>query len=105
MGNLCPHFSFRKSLSKSNSQNNVRNDSTAFNPKAELTRKGETVNNALITGKGESVTLGVEDSNEDSAPQSNEPKVILLPHQHTLFCERKVSFLCFCLCCFIGIVS
>ena len=93
MGNLC-HT--KRSLSQSENitqtDNSIR---TSYNPKNEIKNKqSQSVSNALITGKNDSIVLGVDyDGNDEGVSMSANtglPKVILLPHQHTLFCERKV---------------
>ena len=97
MGNLCQHIRTKRSLSQSENitqtDNSIR---TSYNPKNEIKNKqSQSVSNALITGKNESIVLGVDyDGNDEGVSMSANtglPKVILLPHQHTLFCERKVS--------------
>ena len=97
MGNYCRYFS---RLSNSKNEKDGQNtgvtkydNSIRINPKKE-TGGNEMVGNVLITKQDESVLLGGEgteavDTTSESSRDSS-PKVVLLPHQHTLFCERKV---------------
>lgn len=85
-------------LSPSRSSSYYENKGTAnlVNPKVEMNdQKTTSIGNALITkekSSSGSFVLGIEDSVEEednTAASTGLPKVILLPHQHTLFCERK----------------
>lgn len=105
MGNYCHYVSVLRAGRSPNSTSNTSRDGkvtnfdnsvrNTLNPKRDL-KDNEMVGNALIVKeKNQSMVLGAEDIAVDTNGASEEnrtgsPKVILLPHQHTLFCERKV---------------
>jgi hypothetical protein len=97
MGNFCRYFSRPDSSTRSHTPNTAtKYDNKALsNPKKDL-KTNEMVGNALLNRQQESVALGSEEgtsdinTTDDNASQNDTlPRVILLPHQHTLFCERK----------------
>jgi hypothetical protein len=95
MGNWC------SSEKNSKASSNV---SLVGNPKHDLNNKTQTssssssatntTEDALVTSEYNTIVLGAgseRSANKNSGKEPKHPTIILLPHQHTLFCERKVK--------------
>lgn len=107
MGNYCQYVSTNFRHHNSTSTTNTSKEAgritkydnsarSSPNPKRDV-KGNEMVGNALILKENRSMVLGAEEVIVETSTEVTEedhrglPKVILLPHQHTLFCERKVS--------------
>jgi hypothetical protein len=97
MGNICRYFSQPRSTTRANTHNTAtKYDNKALsNPKKDL-KTNEMVGNALLSSQRETLALGSEEGTSDmnttddiTSQNDSFPRVTLLPHQHTLFCERK----------------
>lgn len=108
MGNYCQYVSTNFRHHNNTSTTNTSKEAgritkydnsarSSPNPKRDV-KGNEMVGNALILKENRSMVLGAEEVIVETSTEVTEedhrgsPKVILLPHQHTLFCERKVSY-------------
>lgn len=82
MGNLCSTPSSPK-----------KSSSMELNPKSNISPAPVMVNNALVAKTHDHTMVLGSDTPEPPEPVITGPTVVLLPHQHTLFCERKVCFI------------
>lgn len=71
---------------------------STVNPKKAMHRNEDNMQAIVVASEYNTMVLGSSSSNAASTPTSHRgsgsqtkvPTVVLLPHQHTLFCERKV---------------
>jgi hypothetical protein len=93
-------FSSDKSKPLSSNANSSNGDA-GYNPKSAVAQggKGGVDNSAVTLHESSSVVLGGEmdtlksaykpDTSPHRESRPKQPTVVLVPHQHTLFCERK----------------
>ncbi len=97
MGNLCT----RPSRSTSGSINIKQNPKLATREDTHTSQDGNQVvvsntHQAVLGADLDSIRVQYSNSTastSSTSAQPTKPTLVLLPHQHTLFCERKVSIL------------
>jgi hypothetical protein len=99
MGNLCNSTSKPLSQRGEVKSTEIRNTNPINNPK-HASKKSSGSSSAMVvrngSGDGAEMILGAEETepveydDRTSLDPAKGPGVMLLPHQHTLFCERKV---------------
>jgi len=97
MGNLC-----RKPSSTRIERQSSSTSANPINSPKHISAKAKSKGTAVVLRRDDSAELILGAEMTETDYENNTPKgpgVILVPHQHTLFCERKVTTNNRCLPC------